>query len=200
MSVAASPYEGEATITISMPLSYGRPAGLQFGFLRAYPLEATGTWRYCPGQVTEEGRLQVVVPPLDCYAPPPLPDARVSIGGMELAFDVPPRVVSDRFMVPCRALAEALGCNVAWDCQNARVTLSKEDKIIVLDIGGNVALVNGVEPSRCPFSLTVTAPLFRCGLSARRSGQKAQGRPPARPTFRTHRHHSVGLAATYSPR
>lgn len=37
------------------------------------------------------------------------------VNGKEKTIDVPAKIISDRTLVPVRAIAEALGCNVGWD-------------------------------------------------------------------------------------
>ena len=60
-------------------------------------------------------------------------------------FDTLPLIESGRTLVPMRALAESLGCFVAWDSQEQKVTVigSKDD--VVLTIGSNKAYVGEKE-------------------------------------------------------
>ncbi len=48
-----------------------------------------------------------------------------------------------RTLVPLRFIGEALGAKVVWDKLTKKVTLTKEEKTIVLTIGEEKALVNG---------------------------------------------------------
>lgn len=57
--------------------------------------------------------------------------------------DVAPIVKNDRTMLPARFVAESLGARVAWDGVNHKVTITKDDTVIVLTIGSDEALVNG---------------------------------------------------------
>ena len=57
--------------------------------------------------------------------------------------DAAPIVRNDRTMLPARFVAESLGAEVAWDGVNHKVTITKDDTVIVLTIGSDEALVNG---------------------------------------------------------
>ncbi|MGN1116320.1 MAG: stalk domain-containing protein [Candidatus Ornithomonoglobus sp.] len=39
--------------------------------------------------------------------------------------DVPPQIISDRILVPVRAISESAGCNVAWNSDNKTVVITK---------------------------------------------------------------------------
>jgi len=81
----------------------------------------------------------------EMYARMPGKEMPVFIKGEKVQFDVPPRVVKGRTLVPLRKLAEALEGTVAWDAVNRQVVLSQGTKVIVLGIGKTTANVDGQE-------------------------------------------------------
>lgn len=48
-------------------------------------------------------------------------------------------------LIPVRALTEGFGASVTWDQAKQEVTIQKEEVKIVLQIGNNLAYVNGEE-------------------------------------------------------
>jgi serine protease Do len=68
---------------------------------------------------------------------------KVSINGVFLTFDQPPVIISDRTMVPFRAIFEAMGSEVQWDATTRTVTAEKDGTVITLQIGSKKALKNG---------------------------------------------------------
>ncbi|MCL2201575.1 MAG: copper amine oxidase N-terminal domain-containing protein [Oscillospiraceae bacterium] len=75
-------------------------------------------------------------------APPALP-IFVTIGGSPLSFDVPPKTVDGRTLVPLRAIFEALGAEVNWDDATQTITGTKEGTTVVLPLGSTTPTVNG---------------------------------------------------------
>ncbi|MBO5408486.1 MAG: WG repeat-containing protein [Clostridia bacterium] len=67
---------------------------------------------------------------------------RVLLNGQEIAFDVPPRMINDRTMVPLRVIFEALGANVDWKDEIRTVTAVKENITIRLTVDEAVMYVN----------------------------------------------------------
>ena len=67
----------------------------------------------------------------------------VQVNGVTLEFDVRPVIRNNRVLVPLRAIAEALGCNVEWAAAERKVTVSKGNRTIVFTIGSTQVLVNG---------------------------------------------------------
>lgn len=61
---------------------------------------------------------------------------RVMLNGQEIAFDVPPQIISDRTMVPMRAIFEALGYEVNWKGESGTITAENRqaDKWILMII------------------------------------------------------------------
>ena len=51
--------------------------------------------------------------------------AEIKVNGEAKALDVPGQIVDSRTMVPARAIAEAFGCDVAWDDATKTVTITE---------------------------------------------------------------------------
>ncbi|WP_052329946.1 stalk domain-containing protein [Thermicanus aegyptius] len=60
---------------------------------------------------------------------------RVYVDGNEIAFDVSPKVVNGRTLVPLRRIFEALDSEITWDGATQTVTAVKEDTKVVLTVG-----------------------------------------------------------------
>lgn len=78
-------------------------------------------------------------------------EVRVIWNEQPLSFDVQPRIVQGRTMVPIRQLAEAFGYEVAWDDVDRRVTIANDDQTVYLHIGeyeltGDLTLLMDVAP------------------------------------------------------
>lgn len=67
----------------------------------------------------------------------------VIIDGREVAFDVLPRAINGRTMVPMRAIFEALGARVNWDGATQSIIGEKGTTKIVMQLGNNTMLKNG---------------------------------------------------------
>ncbi|MGE5484981.1 MAG: stalk domain-containing protein [Ignavibacteriales bacterium] len=85
-----------------------------------------------------------------CLAAPEAdPDISVKVDGLEVVFDVNPRIVNDRIVVPFRQVAEALGARVEWIPQTRKVVAAGDSGAgpvrMELITGQPVAYVNGVE-------------------------------------------------------
>ncbi len=72
-------------------------------------------------------------------------DVKVMLDGKELAFDVPPQIISDRTFVPLRVIFEAMGAEVNWNGDTRTVTASKADTTVEMTIDNNVIKVSGKE-------------------------------------------------------
>lgn len=77
---------------------------------------------------------------------------KVFVKGRKVTFDVPPAIIGDRTMVPVRAVAEALGAEVAWDGTTRTVTVVKGGTVVLIPVGSPTAEVNGT-----PVTLDVPA-------------------------------------------
>ena len=67
----------------------------------------------------------------------------VIIDGRNMTFDVPPRIINSRTMVPLRVIFETLGASIVWDNETKTVTAAKDDTVIVLTVGDASPTVNG---------------------------------------------------------
>ncbi len=56
-----------------------------------------------------------------------------------------PIIKNNRTLLPVRSLIEALGGTVEWDAKTRQVTIRLDGNTIILTIGKNTALVNGIE-------------------------------------------------------
>lgn len=69
----------------------------------------------------------------------------VFIEGKKIEFDVPPRIVDGRTLVPLRKFAESLGCAVEWDPVDRQVVFVQGTKVMVLGVGRTSATIDGRE-------------------------------------------------------
>lgn len=67
----------------------------------------------------------------------------VKVRGMNLKFDVPPVIKEGRMLIPIRAVMNGLGAQVEWNSETKEVTVTRGDKIIVLNLQDGTATVNG---------------------------------------------------------
>lgn len=67
----------------------------------------------------------------------------VILDGQSLVFDVPPRMESNRILVPIRKIGEAMGAKVDWNEALRLVTLTLDQKTIKLVIDSQLADVDG---------------------------------------------------------
>jgi len=70
---------------------------------------------------------------------------RVVLNGTELSFDVPPRIINNRAMVPMRRVFEAMGASVDWSRDTQVIRATKGETVIVMSIGNPAMQVNGSE-------------------------------------------------------
>lgn len=76
---------------------------------------------------------------------------KITLNGKNLAMDVAPVIMSDRTMVPLRAIFEALDAQVDWNGDTRTITATKGDTVITLQIDSATATVNGQD-------ITIDAP------------------------------------------
>ncbi|MCL2059325.1 MAG: copper amine oxidase N-terminal domain-containing protein [Oscillospiraceae bacterium] len=74
----------------------------------------------------------------------PVSEIIVLIDGVALSFDQPPIIENGRTLVPLRAIFEALGAQVGWQPLTETVTAVKDDITIIMRIGDDYFLKNGV--------------------------------------------------------
>lgn len=68
---------------------------------------------------------------------------KVAIDGKTIEFDVEPQIINGRTMVPMRKIFEELGANVEWDGETKTITSTKNNSIIILQIGIKYISTNG---------------------------------------------------------
>lgn len=68
-------------------------------------------------------------------------DIIVTINNAPLRLDTPPVLVSNRVLVPLRAISEAIGAEVVWK-NDGTVRLSKAERVVSLSINDRVALID----------------------------------------------------------
>jgi hypothetical protein len=83
--------------------------------------------------------------PLETFAYNPYGRLGIEVNGETLDLDVSPIIVNDRTLIPVRGVCEALGADVKWDSEKRKITISKKDQIIVLQVDNKTAFVNGKE-------------------------------------------------------
>jgi L,D-peptidoglycan transpeptidase YkuD (ErfK/YbiS/YcfS/YnhG family) len=66
---------------------------------------------------------------------------KVKINEKEVGFDVPPRIVSGRTLIPVRTVFEDLGAKVSWDESTKTVTVLKASTEVKLESGSKLAYV-----------------------------------------------------------
>ena len=69
-------------------------------------------------------------------------DVKVTINGGELVFDVPPRIINDRTMVPMRKIFEVFGAKVQWDNNTKTIVSTTEDATVVMQVNNTEMKVN----------------------------------------------------------
>ena len=70
-------------------------------------------------------------------------EIRVVLNGKVIEFDQPPVIISDRTMVPVRAIYEALGAEVEWDAQTRTASGTKDGVKVSFVIDEAFVTVNG---------------------------------------------------------
>ncbi len=70
-------------------------------------------------------------------------DIMVTVNHIPVVFDQPPTIVSDRTLVPLRAIFEAMGANVEWDAKTRTVSATRGEDKLSLVIGTNIINKNG---------------------------------------------------------
>lgn len=69
----------------------------------------------------------------------------VTVDGRQVVFDVQPRLIGGRTMVPLRAIFESIGATVIWDEITQTVTSYNEVYVVKATIGSNIMTINGEE-------------------------------------------------------
>lgn len=61
-------------------------------------------------------------------------DIKVQLDGTDVKFDVAPRIINNRTMVPLRAISEAIGATVLWNGDDRSILLNRGDMVAMLQI------------------------------------------------------------------
>lgn len=78
-------------------------------------------------------------------APPPLKpgEIRIVVNGKTVSSDISPVIEQGRTLVPIRVISENIGATVGWDGKSKTVTVTMNQKVVMLKIGNKYATVNG---------------------------------------------------------
>lgn len=75
----------------------------------------------------------------------------VNVNGIKVEMDQQPIIENGRTLVPLRAVAEALGCDVAWDAETKTASFTQGDVIAIVTVGENYIIVgDGVYNENVP--------------------------------------------------
>lgn len=72
-------------------------------------------------------------------------EIRLELNGIQVAFDVSPKVINGRTMVPLRGIFEVLGAEVAWNGEAQYITAVNDDVTVEAQVGVNNMLINGAD-------------------------------------------------------
>jgi len=70
-------------------------------------------------------------------------EERIKVRGMNLNFDVPPVIKEGRTLIPVRAVMNGLGAEVVWDAEAKNVTITRDSKVIVINMATGETTVDG---------------------------------------------------------
>jgi len=71
--------------------------------------------------------------------------ANVIFDGNPIETDIPPIILSDRILVPIRAIGNHLNAEVSWNQQTKEATIKTTSQEIILKVNSPIVTVNGVE-------------------------------------------------------
>ena len=66
----------------------------------------------------------------------------VTLNGNEIKFDVAPKIINNRTMVPLRAISEAIDASVLWNSDDRSILLNRGDMVAMLQIGNEKLFKN----------------------------------------------------------
>ena len=69
--------------------------------------------------------------------------AAASVDGKDTSLPVAPYIKNDRLLAPVRAVADVLGCTVAWNAASGTATLTSEESILTLRTNSKYMTVDG---------------------------------------------------------
>lgn len=85
-----------------------------------------------------------------------VPVVNLLMSGQDVFTDVPAMLFEDRTLVPVRIISERLGAKIGWNQDTREVTITTDDKVVVLQVDSSKVIVNGKEkqlPSGVPAKL-----------------------------------------------
>jgi len=71
-------------------------------------------------------------------------DIKVIVNEKYIEFDVAPKIINGRIMVPLRAIFERMGAEISWDDGTKTVAASKGDTSVILKVDDANPIVNGI--------------------------------------------------------
>ena len=98
-------------------------------------------WGWQPTGALGDGTVSTRLSPVEVWTD--AGEISVLLDGSPLSFDVPPKTINGRTMVPLRAIFEALGAAIVWDAAARTVTANNGGTTVVLTIGSTTPTVNG---------------------------------------------------------
>lgn len=72
-------------------------------------------------------------------------ELKLRVMGTDITSIAEPRIIDGRTMVPVRAIFEAMGANVEWDGENRRITGTKDDTVVIMEIDNTLVKLNSQE-------------------------------------------------------
>ena len=91
-----------------------------------------------------------------CYAS----DIKVEVDNKSIIFDVSPIIQNNRTLVPMRKIFEELGCDVEWLPESQTVIATKNSKVMALQIGKNIIILNDIETGKTKVTEIDTTPIL----------------------------------------
>lgn len=67
----------------------------------------------------------------------------IMVNGRYLDLNVEPKIINDRTMVPLRDIFETLGARVDWDGETKTIFATKDQTVVVMQVGQDAMFVNG---------------------------------------------------------
>lgn len=72
-----------------------------------------------------------------------MPIVKVQLNEVDLTFDVPPQLISDRTMVPMHKIFEVLSADIEWNDEIQTVTATNGEIVVIMQIGNPIITVSG---------------------------------------------------------
>ncbi|GAW27628.1 MULTISPECIES: copper amine oxidase N-terminal domain-containing protein [unclassified Carboxydocella] len=146
-------YDGEVDTTHTIP-GYTLEQMLKFLYYEASNVEeilaidgvpiSKTAWKKYGGKINPKVKKP---DPIDTTPRDPSIPIEVSFSNGHVLFflDQKPVMYKNRVMVPLRRLAEAFRANLEWDGREQKITLQRDNTMIIVKIGSNKMIINGEE-------------------------------------------------------